>query len=301
MQRTASGGSGTASYLVGGWISGLNNGSSVVLQDNGGDNLTVSGNVTFTFATPIVNGNTYSVAVLTQPTGQTCTVSNGTGTVSGNVTNVSVACANNNPVPTVSILSPCGGVANGVPFTLTINGSNFVSGATTTFNGTAVTTTFVSSSSISASIPSTLIATAPSGNVATVIVTNPSPGGGASNTAYFGVASKVASLSANVQSIFTTSCATSLCHVAGRAAPDLSNGTAYASLVGVPSTGCSPTLLVLTCGPMRSQSVLVDKIQATNVSPACGTGSPMPKGSPALTNTQIQTIVDWVAEGAPNN
>ena len=47
----------------------------VVLQDNGGDNLTLSANGTFTFATALANGAAYNVTVLTNPTGQTCTVS----------------------------------------------------------------------------------------------------------------------------------------------------------------------------------------------------------------------------------
>jgi 6-phosphogluconolactonase (cycloisomerase 2 family) len=80
-----------AKYTIGGTVSGLSGGS-LVLQDNGGDNLTVSANGTFTFATSVSAGGAYAVTVLTQPTGQTCTVSNGTGTANANVTNVAVAC-----------------------------------------------------------------------------------------------------------------------------------------------------------------------------------------------------------------
>ncbi|HYB61802.1 MAG TPA: kelch repeat-containing protein [Methylomirabilota bacterium] len=83
-------------FTVGGSITGLD-GSGLVLQDNGGDNLHVSGtgNVSFTFATPLVPGTAYAVTVLTQPSNptQTCTVSNGTGTISGNVTNVLLSCS----------------------------------------------------------------------------------------------------------------------------------------------------------------------------------------------------------------
>jgi Putative esterase len=83
-----------ASYTVGGTVSGLS--GMVVLQDNGGDNLSVSANGTFTFATSVVSGAAYSVTVKTNPSGQVCTVSNGSGTVgSGNVTNVAVTCGTN--------------------------------------------------------------------------------------------------------------------------------------------------------------------------------------------------------------
>ena len=87
----------TTNFVIGGQITGLAGGS-VVLQDNGGDNLTVTANGTFAFATPVASGATYAVTVLTQPSNptQTCTVSMGTGTVgSANVTSVDVACTTN--------------------------------------------------------------------------------------------------------------------------------------------------------------------------------------------------------------
>ena len=68
-------------YSIGGSLSGLASGASVVLQDNGGDNLPVSANGSFAFATAIASGAAYAVTVLTQPTGQTCVVSAGSGTV----------------------------------------------------------------------------------------------------------------------------------------------------------------------------------------------------------------------------
>lgn len=91
---TSSGNGGTTSYTIGGAVTGLT--SSVILQNNGGDNLTVSANGNFAFASKIATGSTYSVTVLTQPAGQICSVSTGAGTVSGgNVTNVAVVCATN--------------------------------------------------------------------------------------------------------------------------------------------------------------------------------------------------------------
>lgn len=87
-------------YTVGGTISGLT--GSVVLQNNGGNSLTSNSNGAFTFSTPVATGGAYNVTVLTQPAGQTCTVSNGSGTIGGsNVTNVGVTCAAN--TTTISI------------------------------------------------------------------------------------------------------------------------------------------------------------------------------------------------------
>src|SRR5207237_1422033 len=87
----------TPTYSVGGTVSGLS--GTVVLQDNGGDNLSVAANGSFTFATKLASGSAYSVTVLTQPSGQTCAVTAGTGTIaSANVTSVAVACSTNPPV-----------------------------------------------------------------------------------------------------------------------------------------------------------------------------------------------------------
>ena len=64
-----------------------------MLQDNGGDDLSVTANGSFTFATAVASGAGYSVTVKTNPSGQSCTVSNGSGTVgSANVTSVAVSC-----------------------------------------------------------------------------------------------------------------------------------------------------------------------------------------------------------------
>src|SRR5688572_1308876 len=55
-----------ASRTIGGSLAGLS-GSGLVLQNNGGDNLTINANGPFTFATSITQGNAYNVTVLTQP------------------------------------------------------------------------------------------------------------------------------------------------------------------------------------------------------------------------------------------
>lgn len=199
-------------------------------------------------------------------------------------------------LPAISALEPCGVVAGSGAFSLTVRGANFVNGATATFGGTSVAVTFVSSTQLTAAIPAALVATAPAGDAAPVVVTNPGPD--VSNVASFGVATRAVTLAADVQPIFTASCATMGCHVSGGAAPmSLEAGLSLAALVGVTSTGCAPELRVLACGPLRSQSVLVDKIEATATSPPCS-GSPMPKGAP-LPAAEKQAIVDWVAQGAP--
>ena len=87
-----------ATYAIGGKVSGLS-ASGLVLQDNGGDNLTVSsGSTSFTFPTKLAGGAAYAVTILTQPSGETCSLSGATGNVSGaDVSNVSVSCVTTPP------------------------------------------------------------------------------------------------------------------------------------------------------------------------------------------------------------
>lgn len=90
-----------------------------------------------------------------------------------------------NALPLINApLFPAQKAPGSATFTLTVNGTGFVSGATVNWNGNARTTTFVSSSQVTATINATDVATA---GTATVTVSNPAPGGGSSNPAYFEV------------------------------------------------------------------------------------------------------------------
>jgi NHL repeat-containing protein len=82
----------SSSYSIGGTVSGLASGASLTLTDNGGDPLTVSASGTFSFATRLQRGAAYSVAIMSAPQLQTCTVSAGSGTVAATVTSVEVSC-----------------------------------------------------------------------------------------------------------------------------------------------------------------------------------------------------------------
>ena len=79
-------------------------------------------------------------------------------------------------------LSPSYATAGGAAFTLTVSGTNFVSGAKVRWNGSDRTTTFVSATQLRATIPAADIATA-----GTVPVTVLNPDGGISNAMNFEV------------------------------------------------------------------------------------------------------------------
>ena len=85
----------TNTYTIGGTVTGLM-GAGLVLQNNGGDDLSISADGVFTFATALLSGSTYQVNVLTEPSApnQTCAVINGTGDVVGDaITSVVISCS----------------------------------------------------------------------------------------------------------------------------------------------------------------------------------------------------------------
>jgi hypothetical protein len=90
--------------------------------------------------------------------------------------------AQSNPVPFVNQPLVPTTVAPGSPaFTLTVNGTGFVSASTLNWNGASLSTTFISSTQLTANVPAADLVTA---GTASVTVVNPTPGGGVSNVAF---------------------------------------------------------------------------------------------------------------------
>ena len=85
-------------YTIGGTLEGLK-GNNLVLQNSNGDKRSINiDESSFSFTTKIPDGDQYEISIQTQPSNlsQTCSVSNGTGTVSGtDVSNVVVSCITN--------------------------------------------------------------------------------------------------------------------------------------------------------------------------------------------------------------
>ena len=77
---------------------------------------------------------------------------------------------------------------------------------------------------------------------------------------------------------------------------NLRSGTAYASLVGVASSGKPGAIRVIAGNP--SGSYLVQKLEGA----ADIVGLRMPRtGPPYLTDAQVALIRQWIQNGAPNN
>ena len=80
--------------------------------------------------------------------------------------------------PVLTALNPSMALAGSDDLTLTVNGANFISGATVRWNGSDRQTTFISGTQLTATILSTDLVAA---GAATITVFNPAPGGGDSN------------------------------------------------------------------------------------------------------------------------
>jgi hypothetical protein len=122
----------------------------------------------------------------------TSTLSLGTHTITASVTDsgdlqgsYSIVVMINYPIPVTTSLSPSAADAGGAGFTLTVDGSNFVTGSVVQWNGADRTTTFVSDTQLTADIPAADITVA---GTASVTVVNPAPGGGTSNAQNFTMA-----------------------------------------------------------------------------------------------------------------
>ncbi|MCR9163706.1 MAG: hypothetical protein ACE37F_16705 [Nannocystaceae bacterium] len=84
--------SGEPGFSVGGVVTGLN--GSITLQNNGGDDITLDADGPFTFATSLLEGETYAVTASDVPSVQQCSIDRADGEVAGDVDDVLVRCGN---------------------------------------------------------------------------------------------------------------------------------------------------------------------------------------------------------------
>lgn len=178
----------------------------------------------------------------------------------------------NNPVPAITSLNPNSAVAGGAAFTLTVNGSNFVSASTVWWNGAQRTTQFVSATQLTASITAADIA---STGAASVVIQNPSPGGGSSPSATFTIGQ--AALAP------TTTAINPSIGVAGGAAFTLTvTGTNFANNSTVNWNGSARTTTFVSATQLTAQILASDIAAAgtasvTVVTPAPGGGTSNPQ------------------------
>lgn len=108
----------------------------------------------------------------------------GCGGGGGSTTSTPPPTGATNPTPTIASVTPSTANAGDAATAITVTGSDFISSSAIQWNGTALATTFASSTSLQATIPASDLA---NGIAAKLTVENPSPGGGTSAALTFTV------------------------------------------------------------------------------------------------------------------
>ena len=194
----------------------------------------------------------------------------------------------NNPTPTITTLSPSSADAGAAAQTLTINGTNFVSNSTVTYNGVSHTATYVSATQLT--IPLSAGEQATAGTIA-VVVTNPSPGGGASNSVNFTVDNPVPTLTSLSPASAT----------AGAAAQTLTlNGTNFLSTSTVTYNSAAHTAKFVSATQLTIQLSAAD--QATAGTFTVVVTNPSPGGGASNTQTfTVKNPVPTISSLAPSS
>ena len=172
-----------------------------------------------------------------------------------------------NPVPAISGVSPAFTNAGGAVFTLTVNGSGFIASSTVYWGTSALTTTYVSTTQLTAQVPATDTATV---GTMPITVQTPAPGGGTSNAWQFEVDSAASGTSG--PTITSTS-------------ETIAAGSTANYPVTVPSavTSVSVNCLNLPTGATCSYSSTTNTVTIT-------TSSTTPKGTYQITVVFTETV-----------
>ncbi len=172
-------------------------------------------------ASDLVGQGQASITVLNNPPG------GGTSNVASfNIT------AGQNPVPTLTGISPATANAGGPAFTLTATGTNFVASSKVRWSGQDLATVFISPTVLTATVPANLIAT---GGTAPVTVFTPTPGGGVTSPQAFTITGGVPAVASVSAASFLGAELAPESIAAAFSSASLATGIAIASTVPLPT------------------------------------------------------------------
>ncbi len=179
-----------------------------------------------------------------------------------------------NPVPVLTSVSPTTAVAGGAGFALTTNGTGFVPGSVVHWNAASRTTTFVTGSQLTATIPASDIASA---GTAQITVVSPTPGGGTSASVAFTIGNAAPG---NPVPVVTSLSPAKV--LAGSAAFELAvNGSAFVTGATVHWNGTPRSTTFVASTALRAAIAAADvatagSVQVTVVNPSPGGGTSAP-------------------------
>jgi hypothetical protein len=218
--------------------------------------------------TPTTSSPVYSGAITVSSTETLQAIATATGYSTSAVATATFAISiPTNPVPTISGISPAFTNAGGAVFALTVNGSGFIASSTVYWGTSALTTTYVSATQLTAQI---LAADTAAVGTNAITVQTPAPGGGTSNAWQFEVDSASSGSTAPTITSITETVAA---------------GSTASYPVTVPSsvTSVYVTCLNLPTGASCSYSSTTNTVTIT-------TSSTTPKGTYQITVVFIETV-----------
>ena len=226
---------------------------------------TVSFNST-ALTTTFVSATQLTAAVpanlIVQPGSAQITAAN-TGGAPSNAVNLTITV----PTPTITSISPSTVTAGGAAFTLTLTGTNFITGATVSFNSTALTTTFVSATQLTAAVPANLVAQPVTGQI-----TSSNAGGTASNAVSLTVTAPVPTLTSISPATVTQGGPSFTLTVTG--ANFFSGATVLLGTAALTTTFVSSTQL--TAAVAMSLIQQAGTVQVTVTNPGSAASGPLP-------------------------
>lgn len=188
---------------------------------------------------------------------------------------------NKNPAPTLTSISPASVVAGTGTVTLTLTGTNFLPDSVVEANGTAIASTYVSSTSFTAVVPASLTA---STGTPEITLTNPTPGGG--TTVEKGlkvVAATIASVALSPASVQGGASSTGTVTLTG---PAPTGGFAVTLTSSSSKATLSPTTLTIAAGSSTG-TFTVNTVKVTSTTTSTITAK---NGSTAKTATLTITV-----------
>ena len=194
----------------------------------------------------------------------------------------------NNPIAVQTSISPTFATLGGAGFTLTVNGSNFLSGSVVRWNGVALATTFLSGTQLTAAVPAGDLASAAA---ASITVFNSTPGGGASNALTLTINNPVPA---------QTSLSPNSVSVGGASFTLTANGANFVSGSVVRWNGVALATTFLSGTQLTAAVPAGDLASATTASITVFNSTPGGGASNTLTETVALTATSTTLTASPN-
>jgi hypothetical protein len=200
------------------------------------------------------------------------------------------------PIPQITSLSPSGVSTGSGQFTLTVTGINFVAQSAVNVNGSARQTGFVNPTTLQVAIIASDVA---NGSTLQIVVVNPPPGGGSSNTVSLSVTNPFPILgSVSPTALLAGGAGTQLAVNGSGFVPDsvvMINGSSRTTTFG------SGTQLGVSLTAADVAAAGIEQVQVVNPTPGGGTSAALTFAVNPTDSSGLPVLVDLAPDGTQAN